>query len=166
MKRVFGALAMVIAVMGGARAQVGGFKDVPVGHFAGDAVTKMAKVGVMAPDKKGASFDGNKPVTRYELALTLWRFARYLESADKQKKSKLQVLAPKDGAAAVKQLIALGYLPKNTALASDGARVVSANQLADALTAVLVKVRANRVPMSPDSLHAQPIPRLDHKHGS
>ena len=123
-----------------------------------DAVTKMALMGVMAPGKSGAKFDGSKPVTRYELVLTLWRFAQYLERADKQQKGKSQALAPKDGAAAVKLLIAAGYLPKNTALASGGAQAVTANQLSDALSAVILKVRAKKIPITPDSRYA-PIPR-------
>ncbi|MGC4045864.1 MAG: S-layer homology domain-containing protein [Armatimonas sp.] len=162
--RRFVMLGAALAVAGAASAQTA-FKDVPAGHFAQEAVTKMATMGVMAPEKKGSSFDGNKPVTRYELALTLWRFAQYLERTDKQKKSKFQAQAPKDGATAVKQLVAMGYLPKNTPLATSGTKVVTATQLADALTAVIVKVRANRIPMSPDSEHA-PISRPDHSHGT
>ena len=164
MKR-FLMLGAALAIAGAASAQTGGFKDIPAGHFAGEAVSKMATAGVMAPDKKGTGFNGNKPVTRYELALTLWRFAQYLERADKQHKSKFQAQAPKDGSTAVKQLVAMGYLPKNSLLAADGAKVVTATQLADALTAVIIKVRANKIPVSPDSLKA-PINRPPHSHGT
>lgn len=163
--RLFVMLGAVLAIAGAASAQTGGFKDIPSGHFAQEAVGKVAAMGVMAPDKKGASFNGNKPVTRYELALTLWRFAQYLERADKQKKSKFQAQAPKDGATAVKQLIALGYLPKSSPLANEGAKVVTASQLADALSAVIIKARASKIPVSPDSLHA-PINRPGHTHGT
>jgi hypothetical protein len=160
MKRVLASLTVALALVGVARAQSGGFGDVPTGHFAGDAVSKMAALGVMAPGKAGAKFDGNKPVTRYELALTLWRFAKYLDGVDKQQKGKLKASAPTSGADAVKKLIAEGYLPKNTPLAKEGSKAVTASQLSDALTAVIVQMRARKVPISPDSLHA-PITRPD-----
>ncbi len=161
MKRVLVSLTATMALAGIASAQSGGFGDVPAGHFAGDAVSKMAALGVMAPGKAGAKFDGNKPVTRYELALTLWRFARYLDGADRQQKGKMKASAPTDGAAAVKKLIAEGYLPKTTPLAQEGSKAVTASQLSEALTAVIVKMRAKKVPMSPDALHAPPIARPD-----
>ena len=146
----------------GARAQVGGFGDVPKSHWAAEAVSKLSTMGVMVPDKgkKTAGFDGAKPVTHYELALTLWRFVQYLEGADRQKRGKAQVLAPTSGADAMAKLIAGGYLPKNSPLAASGSGrgTVTAAQLADALSQVILKVRANKIPITPDSLRA-PIVR-------
>ena len=145
----------------GCRTSLAQFKDVPKGHWAAEAVGKMAALGVMMPDKPkpaASGFDGSKAVTRYELALTLWRFVQYLERADKQKRGKSQVFAPRTGEEAVKALIAQGYLPKNSPLAKDGGKSVSADQLGDALTMVLAKVREKKVPVTPDSELA-PIPR-------
>lgn len=161
MRHGIGLAALILALGSGAFAQGATFKDVPKGHWAGEAVGKMSAMGVMVPDKtagSGASFDGSKPVTRYELALTLWRFVQYLERAEKQKRGKTQALAPKSGADAIKALIAGGYLPKTTPLAKDGGKTVTASQLSDALTMVIVKVRAMKVPITPDSEHT-PISR-------
>jgi uncharacterized membrane protein len=161
MRHGFGLTALILTFGSGAFAQGAAFKDVPKGHWAGEAVGKMSAMGVLVPDKKagsGAAFDGSKPVTRYELAMTLWRFAQYLERTDKQKRGKTQAQAPKSGADAVKALIAGGYLPKSTPLAKDGGKTVTAAQLSDALTMVIVKVRAMKVPITPDSEHA-PIAR-------
>ena len=151
----FGAATAVLALgASGSLAQGGTFKDVPKGHWAAEAVGRMS--AVMVPDKKAGSpttFDGSKPVTRYELALTLWRFAQYLERTDKQMRGKTHALAPKTGAEAVKALVAGGYLPKNTPLAKEGGKTVTAAQLSDALTLVIVKVREKKVPITPDSEH-------------
>ena len=155
------ACGSLLIVGSGARAQVGGYSDVPPSHWAATAVSKLATMGVMMPDKTkkvGTSFDGAKPVTRYELALTLWRFVQYLEGADKQKRGKTQALAPKSGAEAMQKLVAGGYLPKNSPLVSAGAATVSAQQLADALSQVIVKVRSHKVPITPESEKA-PIVR-------
>jgi hypothetical protein len=105
-------------------------------------------------------------VTRYELAVTLYRFVQYIDRADKQKKSKQGAqAAPADGTEAVKRLIADGYLPKNTPLATDGTKVVTANQLADALTHIIVRSREKATPITPDSKYA-PIERPSAAPGS
>ena len=149
-----------------AHAQAGGFPDVPSNHWAAASVEKLVGMGILAAPPKqaakpGPKYNGDKAVTRYELAVTLDRFVQYLERADKQKKSKYNVQAtPAEGAAATKRLIAGGYLPATTALATDATKVVTAKQLADAMTRVIVKVREKKVPISPDSELApiQPLP--------
>jgi len=84
---------------------------------------------------------------------------QYIDRADKQKKSKMGAqAAPEDGAAAVQRLIAEGYLPKNTPLATEGTKTVTANQLADAITHVIVQSRVKATPITPDSKYA-PIER-------
>jgi len=104
-----------------------------------------------APGKK-QGYDGNKPVTRYELAVTLYRFVQYIERADRQKKGKSGAMAePKTGADAVKYLVSNGYLPRTTLLAKEGGKIVTANQLADALAQVITKSRERVTPISPDS---------------
>lgn len=173
--RVAVVAAALAAVSFGARsasAQAAGFPDVPANHWAAAGVAKLVSVGILrgypadpvAPQGAAAKpaaksgFDGNKPVTRYELAVTLYRFVQYIDRADKQKKSKTGAqAAPADGAEAVKRLIAEGYLPKDTPLATEGTRVVTANQLADALTAVITRSREKQTPITPDSLKTLPM---------
>jgi hypothetical protein len=150
------------------RAQVAGFVDVPKGHWAADSIARLVGMGIVqggptaaapfAPSEpsshKGTPlrFDGEKPVTRYELAVTLYRFVVYIERADKQPKGKLPIKGePTSGPQAVKTLIAQGYLPKDTPLADNGAAPVTARQFADALSAVIVESRDYATPPSPDS---------------
>ncbi len=56
------------------------FKDVPKDHWAADYVQVVAADGVMKgyPD---ATFKGDKPVTRYELAVALERMIAFIEGS-------------------------------------------------------------------------------------
>ena len=152
-----------------ASAQVAGYPDVSKTHWAADSITHLAVAGII--QKKSATplggapkpmtttaptYDGNKPVTRYELAVTLYRFVQYIEHANAQRKTKFGAQAqPSDGPTAVKLLIAKGYLPVTTPLAKDGDKAVTANQMADALAAIITKSREKATPISPD-LKEQP----------
>jgi len=153
-------------------AQVAGFSDVPSNHPAAASIAALAKAGIVngyssaplavgAPDKtkgKKPAVDGNKPVTRYELAVTLYRFVQHLQNAEKLKKSTMGVMAePKSGAEAVKLLVANGYLSKTSKFvvnsAKGGQKSVTANEFADALGVVITKMRENSSPISKGSLN-------------
>lgn len=164
-----------------ARAAQPTFSDVPATHWAAESVKKLAERGILsgyaqrtsaaapaAPKAKPASagkppqlYSGDKPVTRYELAVTLYRMVQYLERADRQKRGTSRVQrtgpaapAPKNGAEAVRRLIAGGYLPKDTLLATNGNALVTADQLADVLAQVVRHTVEKRVSPSPGSLNA------------
>jgi hypothetical protein len=161
------AIGAVVLVARPAAAQAGGFSDVPASHWAAAGVTKMAAAGVVSGDPKQKSaakpqYNGDRPVTRYELAVTLYKFVQYLEKADQQKRGKSKVEATPTGAEAVKKLIAQGYLPKDTILAKEGAKNVTADQLAAAMASVITQVRAKKIPITPDSLKTQPIENPSH----
>lgn len=153
----------------GARAQVGGFPDVPKNHWASDPVQKLAQAGILTgypegqkpaskPKSAAMAFNGDKPVTRYELAATLYRFVQYIERADKQKRGKSQVqAAPKNGAEAIARLISGGYLPATTPLAKNGSLIVTANQLSEALAQIMLRINENKTPITPDSRRDDPI---------
>jgi hypothetical protein len=170
---VFGLLALAAPAVH-ARRQQQPFSDVPANHWAAESVAKLAARGIVtgypaaqagggaAAPRPATAYNGSKPVTRYELAVTLYRFVQYLERADQQKKGglRVQVLPPiknTDGAAAVRTLVAGGYLAADTPLGKNGATVATANQLADALAQVIRRDREKRTPVSPDSLHAPKI---------
>lgn len=147
-------------------ARPGGFPDVPPGHWAADAVGKLERAGILKGYPRGTAarandrgYQGNKPVTRYELAVTLWRFVQYVERADAQKKGTRGVRndAP-TGKQAVQRLIGGGYLPGNTPLSSSGEKLVTANQLADALSQVIARVVDRRTPITPGSEFGPPEP--------
>ena len=165
-----GAVA-ALAISATARAQVGGFSVVSADHWAAPSIIHLVTAGVLqkAPadpvsGKKSAAakprYDGAKPVTRFELALTLYRFVQYLERVDKQKKNRMGAqAAPTDGAAAARRLVAEGYLPQDTFLLKEGSKVVTADQLAKALQRVIIRARQKSVPVSPDSTYGEPIDR-------
>ena len=149
-----------------------GFPDVPAGHWAANSVAKLAKAGIVkgyAADQKQATgkaapaakagYNGNKPVTRYELAVTLYRFVTYLERAYKQRPTRMGAqVAPKTGAATVQYLVANGYLPKNSPLAKEGGKAVTANELADAMAQVITRIRERQIPITPESKYDIPHP--------
>lgn len=167
------AAIVTISVSTAAQAQVGGFPDVPAGHWAATSVAKLAKSGIIkgyAADQKQATgkpaaapakagYNGNKPVTRYELAVTLYRFVTYMERAYKQRPTKMGAqAAPKTGAATVQYLVANGYLPKDSPLGKEGGKVVTANELADAMAQVITRIRARQIPITPESKYDIPHP--------
>jgi hypothetical protein len=152
--------AVAVAVFAGsASAQSGGFRDVPSGHWAAGALEGLSTRAIVAPAKAGGAFDGSKPVTRYELAVTLWKLVQYMERADKQKKSKDGASAPIDGPGAVKRLVADGYLPANSPIVTEGSKSVTADQLATALVQVIARSKEKTVPVTPDSKKSLPIDR-------
>ena len=161
-------VAALFAVAPASTAQTKGFPDVPDTHWAADAVKQLAAAGVVrgyqkqpgAAQKPEQKYSGNKPVTRYELAVTLYRFLQYVQRADKKKGSTALTAPPKDGAEAVKRLIAGGYLPASTPLAKSGTTPVTANQVGDALAAILRRVSERKTPVTPDSKRA-PIPHRE-----
>lgn len=148
-------------------AQGSAFPDVPANHWAAPSVNALVKAGIVngsgaplaigAADKKKATYEGNKPVTRYELAVTLYRFVQYMDKVEKQPKSKTgAMVTPKTGADAVKQLVAGGYLAPNSAFvknatAAGGIKPVTADEFAMALGDVLTKVQETRTPVTKDS---------------
>jgi hypothetical protein len=140
------------------QAQVAGFSDIPSNHWAAESVSKLVSAHILAgpPTKKAAKttakYDGDKPVTRYELAVTLYRFVLVLDRAGKQKKSKMG--ADISGPNAVKYLVDKGYLPKDSPLTTDGSKVVTANQLADTMSQVIAKIKENSIPITPGSKFA------------
>jgi len=167
-RRAFVAAAAVAAVAAVAapfavQAQVAGFSDIPKEHWAADSVSHLATAGIIksssaAPFAPVAAagakpgYNGDRPVTRYELAVTLYRFVQYIERANAQPKGRLHIKGePKSGAQAIEALIADGYLPKDTPLATNGGQMVTAKQLSTALGQVIVKSRINTTPISPDS---------------
>jgi hypothetical protein len=75
------ALALPVGASAAGRAAPpsSGFKDVPDSHWAGQAIRRAAKQGLMPPVSKN-QFRPSAPVTRAELAAVLVRVIDYLES--------------------------------------------------------------------------------------
>ena len=156
---------LLLAAAVTAHAQVG-FPDVPKNHWAADSVARVKSAGIVkgypavAADRLAKpTYSGDKPVTRYELAVVLWRFVQYMERADHQTKSKQGASSePRFGSEAGQLLVKGGYLPPNSPLLKNGETVVNARQLADTLSAVIVKIKERQTPMAPESEKA-PVER-------
>ncbi len=122
-------------------------KDVPAGHFAAGAVGRVTHEKIMGRAVDGR-FQGDKPVTRYELAVTLDRFVRYMEAARKPLHPaakpvpvKAPARASQAEAAALTHLVSQGFLPKRSPLLTgDGHKPVTASEMADALAAVTIRL--------------------------
>ena len=55
------------------------FSDVPEDHWAASAVRKLSDEGVLT-GYSDSTYRGDRPVTRYELAVALARFAEFIEA--------------------------------------------------------------------------------------
>ena len=131
-------------------------RDVPAGHWAANAVRQVTAKNLMRPDPSG-NFNGNKAVTRYELAVTLDRLVHYIEDSHKplsavpQKPISLPHTMPHDAAAAISHLVGNGFLPPNTSLLiKAGSRPVTAQELADALAQVTIRLSDRSLPPQKD----------------
>ena len=134
-----------------------GFRDVPKDHWAAEFVQVVKADGVMKgyPD---ATFKGDKPVTRYELAVALERMITFIEQGLKPEvesaKSKVESQgapspkpsSPTEGADAAKALKAGGYIAANSPLLTDQQKTVSPDELAKALSSVAARLIEKTIP--------------------
>lgn len=74
------------------------FSDVPVNHWAYEAVTELAKLGIISGMPDG-TFQGNNPMTRYQVAVALKKMLDYL--------TKQLAAGPADMQTALKRISAL-----------------------------------------------------------
>lgn len=130
------------------------FSDVPEKHWAAESVKTMADKGVLKgyPD---ASFRGDRPVTRYELAVALARFAELMEASHKPlepksgkaRESKANLRKLKDSA---EWLVNGQYLPTDSSLLRDGNKRVTESELSKSMASVAARIIEKETP-EPDS---------------
>lgn len=166
MRLAVAATLATLTLASAAHAQKGGYADLSGGHWAATSVAALQARGIVAPAKPGAKFDGGKPITRFELAVTLWKLVQYMERADKHKKTKDGAFAPIDGPGAIRRLRADGYLPASSPICKDGNQGVTEAQLSEALAQVIARSKEKTVRITPDSKKAIPIEHPGHKDGS
>jgi hypothetical protein len=129
--------------------------DVPANHWARAAVESITAKKIMdAPD---GVFQGDKPVTRYELAKTLDRLITYIE----QGRAPLHPTAPPRPVhvpanasasvrAALKLLTAENFIPADSILLQGtGQEPVTADQLTTILSQVTIRITDRAVPPPP-----------------
>lgn len=145
------------------------FSDVPENHWAAEYVRLVAADGVVKgyPD---ATFRGDKPVTRYELAVALERMIAYIEASlkpevERQKPPSFEQAVPSERAVTPPNLggpeaksknhsaLALkagGYIADDSPLLKDPNSTVSAKELAQALSSVAIRLIEKYIPPPQD----------------
>lgn len=122
-------------------------RDLPPGHWAGGAVKRVLHENIMGTTPDGR-FQGNQPVTRYELAVALDHFVQYVEAGRKPLHAQTfpvpAHLAPSATPAqrqALTHLVSAGFLPaKSPLVAKNGSGYVTAKETSDALAAVTIRL--------------------------
>ena len=100
-------------------------------------------------------FRGDLSVTRYEMAVTLDRFVRYIEAAHKPLHAEVMAPAPNVAAKApqttrqaIQHLISHGFLqPNSPILTRSGKGKVTAAEFSDALAAVTIRLSDRAEPL-------------------
>ena len=122
-------------------------RDIPSQHWAAGSVKRVVHEKIMGTTPDGR-FRGDQPVTRYELAVALDRFVRYME-AGRQPLHAQSFPAPKTlpSAAnpiqrqALTHLVTNGFLPESSPLLlKTGPALVTAKELSDALASVTIRL--------------------------
>ncbi|MCL5104894.1 MAG: S-layer homology domain-containing protein [Armatimonadetes bacterium] len=141
MGKAFVLLALLLA--GSSSAISSGFKDVPKDHWAADSVRVVSEAGIMKGYPDG-TFRGDKPVTRYELAVALQAMVEYIQASQKPlvTSSKNVELSPRAHWArrSMDYLKTEGFLPKNSPILTSGDKTVTPTELADAFTSVSARL--------------------------
>ncbi|BDI31892.1 hypothetical protein CCAX7_39430 [Capsulimonas corticalis] len=121
-------------------------KDVPQNHWAAKSVDSVTTKRILTPNAKG-NFDGDKPVTRYELAVALDRFVQYIEAGRKplhptsrNTKAILPAKANTEQKAALARLASADFIPANSPLLKNDDRIVTAKELKASLSAVVIRL--------------------------
>ena len=122
-------------------------RDVPPHHFAAGSVKRVIHENIMgtAPDGR---FQGDQPVTRYELAVALDRFVQYVEAGRKPLHAQTfpapAAIAPAATPAqrqALAHLVSNGFLPPTSPLVTkNGAAPVTAKETSEALASVTIRL--------------------------
>lgn len=85
------ALVLVLSTVGAAFANDNPFVDVPARHWAYDAVNQLNKAGIL--EGSGERFNGDKPLTRYEIAQIVAKAMTKADNADSVSKANINKLA-------------------------------------------------------------------------
>jgi len=134
----------------------GPIKDVPAGSKILPAVASVTSKKLM--DAPGGKFNGDKPVTRYELAVTLDRLVKYIENGRKpmhptkrQHSAKLPAGATGEVRRALKHLTDYNFIaPDSFLLKGKGTEQVTAKQLTAAISAVTIRLSDRAIAPQPD----------------
>jgi hypothetical protein len=126
----------------------GPFVDVPAHHVAAPAVAEMKSEGIIT-GYPNDTYRGSSPVTRYELAVILSRFAHYYDSS-KQPLSKrtIQLPAAPSWASKPREYLASNlYVPTSSRIFENpGTALVTCDDVADSLSSILDRIIDRNTP--------------------
>jgi len=127
----------------------GPFADVPASHPAAQAVAELKAKGIVTgyPDD---TYHGSQPVTRYELAVTLARFAKYYDKSTQPLVSVPAKLptAPTWAIPSREYLASNQFVPASSAIFQlPGTSDVTADQLADSVSTILDRITDRSMPL-------------------
>lgn len=118
---------------------LGGFTDVPEDHWAYAAVASVSARGYMSGYPDG-TFQGERPITRFEFAVALDRFVRDVEKGLKEAPKSPNAgdknvgVAPTHWAhGSLLHLLEAGYLPPSSPIFSEKTKHLTPKQLGEAL---------------------------------
>jgi len=132
----------------GAVIQAGPFVDVPAGHAAARAIADLKSKGIVT-GYADDTYRGAEPVTRYEFAVVLARFAKYYDRSTRPLASSPAPMtnAPSWASPSRQYLAANSFVPASSAVfASPGNATVTADQLADSLSSTFDRIIDRSMP--------------------
>ncbi|MCL4499790.1 MAG: S-layer homology domain-containing protein [Chloroflexi bacterium] len=125
------------------------FKDVPKDHWAAESVRMVSDTGIMKGYPDG-TFRGDRPVTRYELAVALQSLVEAIEQSQKPLatgSSDIKLSPKKHWAKKSVDFLKTGsFLPKNSPILTSGNKPITHVELADAMASVSARLIELRVP--------------------
>jgi hypothetical protein len=122
------------------------FRDVPPDHWAAPAVKQLAEQGILKgyPD---STFRGDRPITRYELAVALARFAEFIEASRKPlaPEPKKGDAGPRTGyppwaSGSIELLTSGQFLAVDSPIITDGRKAATGEDLAQALASFAARI--------------------------
>lgn len=144
------ALANPIAKAHAAPMTAGPYADVPIGHKAAPAIIQLKSEGILVGDADNM-YHGNAPVTRYELAVILARFAKYYDHSTRPLDAKIVPLpaAPAWVDPSRQYLAGHLYIARSSVIfANPGTASVTSDQLATTISSLFDRITDRTLPSS------------------
>lgn len=134
------------------------FRDIPRDHWAADSVKTLAESGILRGYPDG-TYKGDRPVTRYELAVALDGMIRFMQASFQPIKT-AECRPNEDWAGeSMANLRAGGFLPADSPVLQKPDKPITADELAQALASVAAKLIEMRVPEGDQREEPTPQPR-------
>lgn len=123
------------------------FKDVPAEHWAADSVKTLAEAGILKGYPDG-TFRGDKPVTRYEVAVALHAMIEFVRKSREplEPVASAPPMGPHWARQSMQYLQAGGFLPEESFLLRGPRNEITLDQLGQALGVIAFRLIELEVP--------------------